>query len=144
MKTKQLISILLILTLMLSLCGCGMSKEAKAAQALIDAIGEVSLDSESAIIAAEEAVAALSDKDRERLTGLETLKKAIADGDTVKAFEAAHALKGLTGNVLLTSIFTPVCALSDMLKGHGDMQMGPECHRLASETLEQFERLKNL
>ena len=94
MKTKQLISILLILTLMLSLCGCGMSKEAKAAQALIDAIGEVSLDSESAIVAAEEAVAALSDKDRERLTGLDTLKKAretfseLADADEVSKVEA--------------------------------------------------------
>ena len=94
MKTKQLISILLILTLMLSLCGCGMSKEAKAAQALIDGIGEVSLDSESAIVAAEEAVAALSDKDRERLTGLDTLKKAretfneLSDADKLAAVES--------------------------------------------------------
>ena len=99
MKTKQLISILLILTLMLSLCGCGMSKEAKAAQALIDAIGEVSLDSESAIVAAEEAVAALSDKDRERLTGLDTLKKARETFNELSDADKLAAVKSLIDGI---------------------------------------------
>ncbi len=94
MKTKRCISMLLILTLLLTLCGCGMSSEAKAAQELIDAIGEVSMDSEDAIAAAEEAVAALSDKDRERLTGLDVLTKAreefnaLSDADKVAEVEA--------------------------------------------------------
>ena len=69
---------------------------------------------------------------------------AVADRDTAKAFEAAHALKGSTGNVALTPIFKPVSTLSDMLKGHTDAGLGPECGRLASETLAQFERLKAL
>ena len=72
------------------------------------------------------------------------LKNAMAARDANAAFEAAHALKGSTGNVGLTPIFKPVCTLSDMLKGHTDMPMGPECDRVAGEVLEQFERLKAL
>ena len=64
--------------------------------------------------------------------------------DVDGSFEAAHALKGSTGNVALTPIFKPVCALSDMLKGNTDMAMGPECDRLANEVLEQYDRLKAL
>lgn len=72
------------------------------------------------------------------------LKAAMAERDTEKTFEAAHALKGSTGNVSLTPIFKPVCALSDMLKGHTDAPMGPECDRLANEVFEQYDRLKAL
>ena len=72
------------------------------------------------------------------------LRAAVADRDTAKTFEAAHALKGATGNVALTPIFKPVCTLSDMLKGNTDMVMGPECDRLANEVLEQYDRLKAL
>ena len=97
MKTKRCIGVLLILALMLTLCGCGMSGEAKAAQELIDAIGDVSLESGDAIASAEEAVAALSDKDRERLTGLDALTKAreefdaLSDADKVAGVEAMIA-----------------------------------------------------
>ena len=72
------------------------------------------------------------------------LKAAMAERNAQKTFEAAHALKGSTGNVALTPIFKPVCALSDMLKGHTDAPMGPECDKLANEALEQYERLKAL
>ena len=72
------------------------------------------------------------------------LKRAMIARNTREAFEAAHALKGSTGNTALTPIFKPACALSDMLKGHTDAEMGPECDQLASEVLYQHERLKAL
>jgi len=72
----------------------------------------------------------------------EELKNAVDAGDTKAAFEAAHALKGATGNASLTPIFTPVCALSDTLKGHTDQPISPECQKLAEETIAQMERLK--
>lgn len=72
------------------------------------------------------------------------LKSAMAERDTAKTFEAAHALKGSTGNVALTPIFKPVCALSDMLKGNTDKPMRPECDHLANEVFEQYNRLKAL
>lgn len=72
------------------------------------------------------------------------LKSAMAERDAAKTFEAAHALKGSTGNVALTPIFKPVCALSDMLKGNTDKPMRPECDHLANEVFEQYNRLKAL
>lgn len=74
----------------------------------------------------------------------ERLKAAMAARDTRAAFEAAHALKGSTGNVALTPVFRPVGALSDMLKGHPDMVMDDACDRLANEVFDQYERLKAL
>ena len=72
------------------------------------------------------------------------LKQAMDAGDARAAFEAAHALKGSIGNVALTPIFKPVCALSDMLKGNTAASMGPECDSLANEVFEQYARLKAL
>lgn len=72
----------------------------------------------------------------------EALKSAMAAGDAAAAFEAAYALKGATGNASLTPIYTPVCALSDTLKGHTDAPIGPECRKLAEETFAQLERLQ--
>jgi len=72
------------------------------------------------------------------------LKAAMDARDAEKTFEAAHALKGSTGNVALTPIFKPVCALSDMLKGNTAASMGPECDSLANEVFEQYARLKAL
>lgn len=77
-------------------------------------------------------------------SGFEELKNAVAAKNTKAAFEAAHKLKGATGNVALTPIFKPVSTLSDMLKGHLDAPMTTEAEQLAAETLEAFERLKAL
>ncbi len=70
-------ALFLILVLTLSLCACGgKSREAKAADELISAIGAVTLQSESKIEAAERAVSALSAEDRESLEGAGTLSAA--------------------------------------------------------------------
>ena len=44
------------------------------------------------------------------------LKTAMEAGDVRSAFEAAHALKGTTGNVSLTPLYVPVCTLTDLLR----------------------------
>ena len=44
------------------------------------------------------------------------LKAAIAAQDANAAFEAAHALKGAVGNLALTPIYEPVCALTEKLR----------------------------
>ena len=67
MKKRTLSLTALILALCLALTGCGQSEEAKGADELIAAIGEVTLESEAQIIEAEEAVAALSEEDRNSL-----------------------------------------------------------------------------
>ncbi len=45
------------------------------------------------------------------------LKQAMDAGKARAAFEAAHALKGSIGNVALTPIYRPACALTELLRG---------------------------
>ena len=54
---------------------------------------------------------ALADKNFDKL------KTAMDAGDIHAAFSAAHALKGSIGNVALTPIFEPICALTELLRG---------------------------
>lgn len=60
----------------LCLCACGKSEAVKAAEEKIAAIGEVTLDSEKRISAAEKAVEKLSDDELKQLDKAEELKKA--------------------------------------------------------------------
>lgn len=45
------------------------------------------------------------------------LKTAMDAGDARAAFAAAHSLKGAIGNVALTPIYEPLCALTELLRG---------------------------
>lgn len=65
---KKVISLLLVLVICLSLCACGKSEAAAAYENLVTEIGTVSLDSEAAILAAESAYHALSDKEKESVS----------------------------------------------------------------------------
>ena len=47
----------------------------------------------------------------------EKLKSAMDAGDVRGAFAAAHSLKGSVGNLALTPIYEPVCALTELLRG---------------------------
>ena len=53
----------------------------------------------------------LADASFDRLT------KAVESGNATEAFEACHALKGSLGNLALTPIYDPVCALTEQLRG---------------------------
>ena len=72
----------------------------------------------------------------------EALKAAMAAGDARAAFEAAHALKGSTGNVALTPIYEPVCALTELLRGKSGPVDGGDA--LLDEIMTQWERAKAL
>ena len=41
---------------------------------------------------------------------------AVETGDLTAAFEAAHAIKGSTGNLALTPIYAPVCEITELLR----------------------------
>ena len=47
---------------------------------------------------------------------LQKLGGALASGDTAKAFEAAHTLKGVTGNMGLTPLYAARCTLVEPLR----------------------------
>ena len=48
-------------------------------------------------------------------THFQSLYDALKTGDLTAAFEAAHALKGSTGNLALTPIFAPVSEITELL-----------------------------
>ena len=65
------------------------------------------------------------------------LEEAIASGDLDKAFEAAHALKGVMANLALTPILTPVQEITELLRGRTQTDYAP----LLAEIAAQKERL---
>ena len=46
----------------------------------------------------------------------EKLGKALEENNLDEAFEAAHALKGVIGNLALTPIYTPLSEMTEMLR----------------------------
>lgn len=48
--------------------------------------------------------------------GFDQLREAIEAGDLDTAFERAHALKGVTGNVGLTSLYDPIVEVTEDLR----------------------------
>ena len=46
----------------------------------------------------------------------EKLQEAIGSGDLDRAFEIAHSLKGVTGNLSLTPVFQPVVEMTELLR----------------------------
>ena len=64
----------------------------------------------------------------------DNLKNAVDAGNPTAAFEAAHALKGSIGNLALTPIYDPICAITEKLRGQTAM---PEVGDLVTEILNQ-------
>lgn len=55
----------------------------------------------------------------------QSLYDAIEAGDLATAFEAAHALKGSTGNLALTPIFVPVSEITELLRARTKADYAP-------------------
>ena len=52
--------------------------------------------------------------------GYEALRTAVSEGDLDSAFERAHALKGVTGNLSLTPLYEKASALTELLRAKKD------------------------
>lgn len=48
--------------------------------------------------------------------GFETLGQALAQKDSSAAFDAAHSLKGVAGNLGLTPLYNAICAIVEPLR----------------------------
>ena len=70
----------------------------------------------------------------------ERLPEAVAAGDMEKAFDAAHALKGVTANLALMPILKPVQEITELLRNRTDTDYAP----LLNEISTQKESLKKL
>ncbi len=58
---------------------------------------------------------ALNDKN------FDSLRTALNDGDLERAFDAAHTLKGVLGNLALTPMYDDVYRLTELLRSRTDM-----------------------
>ena len=66
-----------------------------------------------------------------------SLKDVLASGNLDAAFEQAHALKGVLGNLALTPIFKPVSEMTELLRSRTDTDYMP----LYNEMKAQYDRL---
>ena len=60
-----------------------------------------------------------------REPSFDRLREAIEAGDLDRAFDQAHALKGVTGNLALTPIDQPVREITEFLRARTDMDYRP-------------------
>ena len=68
--------------------------------------------------------------------GYDKLESALNAGDAQSAFEAAHALKGVLGNLSLTPLYTPVSELTELLrqgKTEGSLELLGQLKSVLSE-----------
>ena len=56
--------------------------------------------------------------------GFEKLEAAVNSGDLDAAFEAAHALKGVLGNLALTPLFDPASEVTELLRAKTEADYG--------------------
>ena len=72
--------------------------------------------------------------------GFDTLQAAIEAGDLDTAFDAAHALKGVLGNLALTPLYEPVSEITELLRARQDVDYAP----LMDEIMGKREEFMNL
>lgn len=142
---KKICLFMLVMVLSLTLLGCGQSEAAKAVDEKIAAIGTVTLDSESAILAAEQAVSRLEEKDKNQLKLTDTLSAARETYDTLvlnaKAAEVDAVISKI-GTVTLDSEKAISAARKAYKDCEEDVKPLVSNMRVLEEAEEEFERLK--
>ncbi len=68
------------------------------------------------------------------------LSAAVAAGDKAAAFEAAHALKGVAGNLSLTPLYEPLSEMTELLR----VGAAADYDALLARALASFEQMKAL
>ncbi len=66
-------------------------------------------------------------------TRVDDLKAAVARKDLDAAFEAAHALKGIYGNLSLTPLYEPVCRITELLRSRTDTDYTPLLEEISAQ-----------
>ncbi len=63
----------------------------------------------------------------------EELERLLAEKNLSAAFEAAHALKGVLGNLALTPIYTPASEMTELLRSGTDMDYSDLMSKVMAE-----------
>ena len=70
----------------------------------------------------------------------EKLKEAVMANDLDTAFEIAHSMKGVYGNLALTPIYEPVSEITELLRAKTQTDYTPYVEKIT----EKFEELKKI
>ena len=89
---KKFLALILALAMIFALCGCGKSENVKQTEAMIEAIGEVTLDNASAVADARDAYDQLSDKEQKQVSNLSVLEDAEAQYSALLADQYDQAM----------------------------------------------------
>lgn len=73
-------------------------------------------------------------------TSVEKLEAALAAGDLETAFETAHTMKGVLGNLSITSIYQPICEITELLRARTEMDYGEYVKKIKNK----YEELRKL
>ena len=73
-------------------------------------------------------------------TNFDKLSKGIEEHDLDMAFDAAHALKGVTGNLSLTPLYEPIVRITELLRNRTDT----DYTELLTEISDKKDKLKDL
>lgn len=68
------------------------------------------------------------------------LKTALDNNDLGEAFDRAHALKGVYGNLSLTNLYEPICEITEELRARNEIDYDPYVEKI-SEILEKYKAL---
>ena len=71
---------------------------------------------------------------------MDKLKAALDENDLDKAFEAAHSLKGVTGNLSMTPISEPTIEITELLRARTQMDHSDLFEKISTE----WDKLKAL
>ena len=69
-------------------------------------------------------------------SNFQTLEESVAAKDLDKAFEAAHSLKGVLGNLALTPIYEPVYEITELLRAKQDIDYSEYLKKISDKRAE--------
>ena len=72
--------------------------------------------------------------------GIERLKTAVEQGNLGEAFEIAHALKGVFGNLSLTPLYDGIVEITELLRNRESVDYSPYLQKVS----EVFAQLKTM
>ena len=72
---------------------------------------------------------------------MERLQAAVEKGDLDAAFEIAHALKGVFGNLSLTPLYDGIVEITELLRRRADIDFAPYLQKV-SETFAQLKAMQ--
>ena len=72
--------------------------------------------------------------------GFEKLDTSVRAGNLKEGFEAAHALKGVLGNLSLTPLYDPIVEITELLRAQTEMDYVPLLDEIKSRK-EKFDQL---